>query len=602
MPTKKQELESGPVTVGDLLGDQRRFQIPLYQRHYVWSEEQLTALWKDIDELLDGSAEIRFLGALVLQLHQASTAREAGRYYVIDGQQRITTMFLLLAAIAWIAQSEGYPDLTETIEKTYLLLTKKKSEHQPKISPAYPDRRQFNDVMKSLEYPPALLDPPHGTDAGKMRDAFLSLASEVEQRVNRIALEIEEGSRPAVEGSEDPYLHQALDYFLDLVLEMVEFIEITLDERHDPNEVFDRLNTAGQPLAVSDLVRNDVFRRLQDDPSAADQIYHHNWLEFEESFGKGEIGIELHNDYYWPFAVATNPATSRARMFKDLQRRCDGKVVGLSGTAPALEIIKDLEQYVPAYLAVAAGDRPDGVSESVWTSIRQLSAANLHTTSYPFFIVLVTANLNGDCSDDNVAKTCEIVESFMVRRALIGLEPTGLRAIFKDLWTKSKGVPKEVRKHITSRTIEFPSDETVLERSVEQEIYGGRIAKFVIGQYEKSLQATSPDPLTDLPEITIDHVMPQDRSGGWSSTVSAEDHERLQHTWGNLVPLSNKANSLKGNKGFSFAKELLEKETKFLSARAVLEETTWTASKIEERGRALAKWATKRWPNFESDS
>ena len=128
------------------------------------------------------------------------------------------------------------------------------------------------------------------------------------------------------------------------------------------------------------------------------------------------------------------------------------------------------------------------------------------------------------------------------------------------------------------------------------------MARVGIGEYEKSLQAPSPEPLTDLPEITIDHVMPQIRSGDWTSAISAEDHERLIHTWGNLVPLSNKANSLKGNKGFNFAKELLQKETKFLSARAVLEKTDWTASKIEERGRALAKWATTRWPNFESDS
>lgn len=598
MATLAQELESGPVTVADLLGDQRLFQVPLYQRHYVWSEEQLTALWKDIDELLDGSAEIRFLGALVLQLHRASNARQPGHYYVIDGQQRITTMFLLLAAIAYIAQEMGYTDLAETIGTSYLLITKKKAEHQPKISPAYPDRRQFNDVLKYLDRPKARLEKTYGADEGKLGYAFLSLSEGVERRVREIALEIEGGSRQAgddVEPSDQPYLHQALDYFLDLITELIEFIEITLDERHDPNEVFDRLNTAGQPLGVSDLVRNDVFRRLQDDPENADQIYHHDWLEFEESFGAGEAGIDLHNNYYWPFAVATNPTTSRARMFKDLQKRWDKKFVGLSGTEPATAIIGDLKQYVPSYLAIAADKRPGGISEAAWTSVRQLSAANLPTTSYPFFIMLLSANLNGDCSDHDIIANCKIVESFMVRRALIGIEPTGLYAIFKDLWTKSEGVPELVREHITSRTIEFPSDERVLERSVDQAVYGGRIVRFVIGEYEKSLQAPSPDPLGDLPEITIDHVMPQDHSGDWASDVSAEDHERLVHTWGNLVPLSNTSNSLKGNKGFSFAKKLLEKETKFLSAREVLEQTTWTASKIEERGRALAEWATTRW-------
>ncbi len=180
-----------------------------------------------------------------------------------------------------MAQESNYPELSESIASRQLLLTTKIDTNKPKITPTYRDLQQFNDVLQFIEKPTPVLLPFHGSPTGLVLDAFATLSQGVRDRIETIAAEIEAGSREIEIDEKDTAgdgssLHFALDFFHDLVMERIEFIEIFLDDRHDPNEVFERLNSAGQPLDEADFVRNDVFQRIPADPDLASQIYHHN--------------------------------------------------------------------------------------------------------------------------------------------------------------------------------------------------------------------------------------------------------------------------------------------------------------------------------------
>jgi hypothetical protein len=586
MPTKSQELDSGEVSFGELLSDNILFQVPLYQRNYVWGEGQLEDLWKDIDELLEGTAEVRFLGALVFQLAESGNTRKPTKYIIIDGQQRVTTMFLLATAMASVAQEQGYDELSNSIVTSFLLSDRRQTRDEPKLIPAFPDYKQFNDILSFLENPKPRLRTPFGKDTGNLVDAFLILCEGVRSRAQRISDQLSSET----ENPEEKISEEALQKFEEILTSGIQFIEITLDERHDPNEVFHRLNTAGLPLNVADLVRNEVFRRIQTELSEADKIYHQDWIQFETSLGK------LHSSYFWPFALAENPSTTKSRMFKDLQYKWGENTKDMSGPSAARAIIKDLNKYVASYLAVAANNRPSGISGNTWDSLVRLGRANLPTVAYPFFLPFIDAVMAEEIDDDVAVQTCEVIESFLVRRALCGHEPTGLHAVFKDLWKNSAGDPKKVRESVVTKTIIFPNDEMVKESVLVRSMYSSKITPFLLEEYEKSLQENQIESLRVLPVMTIDHVMPQERSGEWASIVSEEVHERLKHTWGNLVPLSQAANSSKNNKGWEDTKALLAGETKFETVKEVLKCEVWDETSIHSRSESLSNWAIGRWP------
>jgi hypothetical protein len=587
MPTKSQELESGEVSFGDLLSENALYQVPLYQRNYVWGEGQIEELWKDIDELLEGTAEVRFLGALVFQLAESGNARKPTKYIIIDGQQRVTTMFLLATAMASIAQEQGYAELSKSMATGYLLSDKRQTSDEPKLIPAFPDYKQFNEVLSFLENPKPSLRKPFGKDTGNLADAFLILCEGVRERTQRISEQLSSEA----ETLEGEISEKALMKFEEVLTEGIQFIEITLDERHDPNEVFHRLNTAGLPLDVADLVRNEVFRRIQDELDEADKIYHQDWIQFETSLG------EFHNRYFWPFALAENPSTTRSRMFKDLQNKWEKNTHGMEGPAAAQSIIKDLNKYVASYLAVAANDRPRDISGDAWDSLTRLSRANLPTVAYPFFLPFINSIMAGEIDENKAIQTFEVIESFLVRRALCGHEPTGLHAVFKDLWKNSAGDPTKVREKVVTKTIIFPTDEMVEDNVLLRPMYSSKIAPFILAEYERSLQGNQVESFRVLPVMTIDHVMPQDRSDAWTSVISEDAHERLKHTWGNLVPLSQGANSSKKSKGWRDTKDLLTGETKFETVKEILKHDVWDEESICTRSKSLSKWAIGRWPD-----
>lgn len=154
--------------------------------------------------------------------------------------------------------------------------------------------------------------------------------------------------------------------------------------------------------------------------------------------------------------------------------------------------------------------------------------------------------------------------------------------------------------HLQTTTIRFPGDEDTKQNILRNDLYSRRICKYILAEYEWNLQAKSKEPAASLPEITVDHIMPQSRSNDWRQVVSAEEHEELVHVWGNLVPLSMPLNNLKGSKDFAEAAHILVGETQFRSVAEIHTRfSRWDAEAIRTRTEELAEWALCRWPSFE---
>lgn len=588
----EQALAADPVTLNVRLGDDVQLYCPLFQRRYVWGKSQIDKLWEDIDTIRDETYSRRFLGALVFNEDLAATATQAGRYWIIDGQQRLTTMVLILIALAEHSQKCGKPgmEVAADVFEQYLVSRKKNSKNRPKLCPTLTDTRQFNDIMRrAFKYPFDLeidMSREAGDPDGDMTKAYKLIMQHVAARTSSP----QEGKQ-----LDDVETLQNIEVLRDVILESLEFVEIRLGSTHDPNEVFDRLNNEGVKLGIIDLVRNDVLKRLDKDGKQALKLYQQEWKPFEDAFADNAAKTA----YFFPFALTVNSSVTKATTFSTLSEYWS-KLVEAKETdsrGELLEIMSDLRTHQAAFNAIHSG-RLDQVETELAEYVRRLVDMNRPGSTYPYIMQLLTTVSGGDCNSNDAIECLRILESFLVRRGLLGIEPTGLHAVFKRLWKEAAADPEQVRKSITSSTVQFPGDAAVSNAITSGNLYSRKIKNYVMLEYERDV--TSGDLVSVFPPMTVDHVMPQNYTDDWSKYVSREDHKALVNTWGNLVPLSREANSTKAVKSWSAARAELQSETVFSTTKRIyMDHEIWDAQSIRARSERISEWALARWPSFE---
>jgi len=585
MQLGKSHTSANAVTVNEIFSGDVLYRVPLFQRSYVWKKPQLDALWSDIDTVLEKSSSSRFLGALVVLQYQDRTATEPQAVWIIDGQQRLTTFYLLILACAYKADDLGYKNLARDYVRTHLLQQQSDKINEPKLMPSIPDLCQFREILKFIEsYKPKLTGGEFGKSAGLLEDAFLTHLDEIDKRI-------------LIKGKASETLLKAL---LNDISTNIEFVQIHLAEHHDANEVFNRLNVSGERLETIDLIRNEVFSLLSN-VTEADAIYQNHWSSFESSFDQGKLKeeikktVEIKNGYFFPFALIADSTTKKSEVFNKLSTKWKNQVKALKAENKAKQIIKNLKEYVPPYLALRVGTRPDNVANPVWEKVLKLHQMPAPVSLYPYFMRLLMGVIKNEVKERNAVECFKVIESFLVRRAFLGLEPTGLHVVFKDLWSKAGPDPEKVKSKVQTRTTEFPDDARFIEQVKTSDLYHRKLCPYILGEYERSF--TKGDILKTFPPITADHLMPQSHKGEWKKSIADEEHTKWKDTWANLVPLSNKANAEKGAKSWKEVKKILGNETVFSTTKKLFDNySNWGVKQLEERAKKLSEWAVKRWP------
>lgn len=556
------KLEADAATLHELLNSEKEFLAPIFQRRFVWKDEEFNRLWDDIDQVADQEDTARFLGAIVLQDHSSRLAFAPRVYWIIDGQQRLMTLFLLLTAIAELTEEHGPPNLAQEVVPAYLLNRQGDYVNKPKLRPTNRDLRQFSTVLQRLKKFPVNAPPSFGDAEGDLLNMYFRMRRELQSRFKQ----------------QDPSYPKRL---ATIVLENLKFVQIVLSEDEDPHQVFDSLNNAGQKLEIIDLVRNTVFERFDGNLAAAETLYNTRWRSFEDS-----LGSKL-NSYFFPFTLVHRSQTTKSKVFAELKNLWESH-------SPE-KILDSLSEYVPAYKALTAGEALE-VSTELKVSIDRLRRMPAPAVVYPYAMRVIREAVAGSLDHSVAAHDLALVEAFLVRRAFAGFEPTGLHAVFKTMWKDTGGDPFKLISVIDENpTIQFPSDSEFTRLIRESNLYNRRLANYVVVEYERGLKGG--DPLPDGAPITLDHVMPQELSDEWRQIISTEAHDRLEHTWANLVPMSRPFNAQKGQKSWSEVRSLLRTETIYKTPRRLAEEVEiWNEQAISDRADQLADWAVKRWP------
>ena len=562
----------------DIVRDFDQIHIPLFQREYVWKNNQLQDLLHDLSLLRDEVEEVQFLGAIVgYERPRSRQVRGRPRTIdIVDGQQRLLTLYMFAMAIAELTAPHD-PDGATEIAKDFLLIEHRRGRTETtRVIPSFEDRAQFLALWDRILSAPGL-----GPSLERHRRTLPARSGPSDgaliQQYDRILRFL----RNDLDGHPDNDL-SALNDILDFITRRFTFVVLKLADAANATSIFERLNFRGTKVGIVDLVRNEVFSRVRHTPEDAMNLFHNVWRPFESSFdGRAE-------HFFFPYSLIHDNNTTKSQLFRELR-------VLWNDLSPA-KIIEHMKPYQTPFMAV---DQGRAIFDDLAINLRldRLNRLGRPTSVYPFLMSLLVRHRSDPIPTITLTSILDLIESFLVRRAIVGFEPTGLHSLFKSLWHEvaSNLSTDSVATAINRRgTIQWPSNKTLHEAVVARPIAGSKICRYLLVEYDRDLPGDIP-----IEAPTIEHVMPDSREDGsiWSEEFSIEEHQDLKDTWANLVPLSAPLNESLQRAPYSQKSDRYVRESMFATPRSVANTwSDWTPAILAERAAELGEWAVGRWP------
>lgn len=530
------------------------FRIPVYQRNYDWSESNCNRLLDDIYGIMQ-SGDKHFLGTIVFM-----AAKSGGfalqEYIIIDGQQRLTTLMLILKALSVVAESVG-DDCYHEIEEQYLHNKYCDEEFKVKLKPIKSDNNQF---LLLLEDKIDEMDE----DTHIYHNFMLC-----KERFERWA---EKGINPS----------QVLD-----ALTKLEIVEIVLTKgEDDPQVIFESINSTGLELSNADLIRNYLLMNADDQ----EKLYENYWLYIEKTL-RNKMDYSNLDAFFMQYIVykTSKPVNSRqlynsfVKLFKD------------SGYSQE-SILKELRYYAEIFGAFVYGS--DKYSDRINKLLYRLRVLN-QTTCYPFLLHVFDDYHQGVITEETIEKILQFILAYLLRRMVCGVPSNTLRGLFTYLYNRIFKVASNKQKYYETlnKFLFTVSSKDVIPSAAEFEralqkanIYGNNaLCRFLLldienGDGKEILQAEN---------LTIEHIMPQTLSADWSH-IRPEEHEEYLHTLGNLSVTGY--NSELSNKSFAEKQDIIRENSKAVILNSdVLDKESWNIFTIRARAKRLAEIVMTRY-------
>ena len=532
----------------DFIGTNKvMFRIPVYQRNYDWSETNCNRLLDDIYGIIQ-SGDKHFLGTIVFM-----AAKSGGfalqEYIIIDGQQRLTTLMLILKALSVVAENAG-DDCYHEIEEQYLHNKYCDEEFKVKLKPIKTDNNQF---LLLLEGKIDEMD-----DDTHIYQNFMLCKERFERWT-------EKGINPS----------QILDSLTKL-----EIVEIVLTKgEDDPQVIFESINSTGLELSNADLIRNYLLMNADDQ----EKLYENYWLYIEKTL-RNKMDYSNLDAFFMQYIVykTSKPINSR--------QLYNGFVKLFRGSGYSQEsILKELRYYAEIFGALVYGS--DKYSEKINKLLYRLRVLN-QTTCYPFLLHVFDDYHQGIIIEETVERILQFILAYLLRRMVCGVPSNTLRGLFTYLYNRIFKVASNKQKYyetlnkflFTVSSKDAIPSAAEFERSLQKtNIYGNNaLCRFLLldienGDGKEVLQAEN---------LTIEHIMPQTLSEDWSH-ICPEEHEEYLHTLGNLSVTGY--NSELSNKSFAEKRDIIRENSKAVVLNSdVLDKESWNISDIKASAKRLA--------------
>ncbi|MRS16748.1 DUF262 domain-containing protein [Enterobacteriaceae bacterium RIT691] len=601
------------------------YQVPLFQRPYVWTREKnWEPLWEDILALLDkhlnrGKAHPHFLGAVVLEQVANPTGSIESRQ-VIDGQQRFTTLQLFLMAARDHAVAHKQ---TKYVERFSDLVTNRRSkiDHDDemfKVWPTNSNRESFKAVHEAGS--PAAIDkqitlrPELCDGSNNIIEGYKYFYKQIEQWFNGL-LDDKEDTQALSEKS----LDDRFDSLWQVVKDCLQIVVIDLDQNDETQVIFETLNARGEDLLPADLIKNFLFRRAKANGDNVERLYADNWKLFETDWWRDEIRqgritrprVDVFINHYLTMMTRDEVKSSHIfNAFKAFARQSESSTDQVPKTAA--EHIAYLSRYAEVFKKFYWSDNHPRLA----TFLRRLDAVDT-TTVFPFLLYSYAELL-----PDNVAEfdaILELLEAYLVRRMICGMTSKNYNRYFVELIKAldKKGVitaagVAEQLKRSSGDSTRFPDDIVLAAAITDLPLYD-RLAQYKVRTILEALDAYAFNKKSEaepLPNgLTIEHVMPQKWADNWPLCPSdkadpmieqeaIQRRDKLLNTLGNLTLVTCSLNPALSNSAWVLKRPELLKFSKLNLTQYFHGEhaAQWGENEIETRTQYLIEQLKKIWP------
>lgn len=544
-------------------GASKRFIIPVYQRNYDWKMEHCKQLYDDLVKVVRQNRKSHFFGSIVSVQSETGTMEE---FLIIDGQQRLTTISLLLLAIYHLLCSGKLTSqdhqLTDKILKKYLIDEYEPEEKRIKLKPIKNDQKAFGILFEK--------------DEERIPDSNLTINYQYfYDRIQRGELSVDE--------------------LFDAICRL-EIINISLNHEDNPQLIFESLNSTGLDLSEGDKIRNYILMGLPNDLQT--KFYEKYWNRIENytdydvsSFVRDYLSIKQQST---PNMNSVYPAFKK--FVKDAEQ------------ADIEPLLKDLLEYAKRYAVLLRGGHSDERLNGCIYRLNRLSTS----VTRPFLLEALRLRENGILSADELVEIFQFTESYLFRRTICDLPTNALNKIFLLLHREiirmdgSEENYAEKFKYVLLSKKErarYPSDDEFAESMSTRNIYGmnPKNKLYLFERLENAGTGETKDVWghLDRGEYSIEHIMPQHLTAAWVAALG-EEHESIHANW--LHRLANLTltayNSRYSNSPFADKRDMAHgfKDSGLRVNQWIGQKEKWGLSELEERDQLLRNRVIGIWP------
>ncbi|MBN8721624.1 MAG: DUF262 domain-containing protein [Acidobacteria bacterium] len=545
-------MKASETNLQSIIEGVKQYVVPLFQRSYSWDTKEWGILLNDILELYEEEkSRAHFIGSIVT-MQTNSVPEGVPKFALIDGQQRLTTIFIIFSVLRDLAIERGQKELAEEINHTLLVNSYKKNLDYFKLLPTQVDRICFQSLIKKED-----------SIVGVVENQILKSYQYFSKRLKQLNLDLAK---------------------LQLVItNRLSVVSIVLYTDDNPYLVFESLNAKGRPLTQADLIKNFLFMRINVDEQ--EQVYAKYWMPMQEALGDKLTEFIGHYLMKNGLVVKQNDIYF---VLKDLVNQGD-----------ALTYLKELSCFATYYQKLLFPEKES--NNDISYLLKQINRIEV-TTAYPFLLNCYDSYSQSKLSAGNFIDVLKILENFLVRRFVCGVPTTGLNKIFPNLYSqiqvgKFSSLFEGVKTLLQSK--DYPKDFDFKRNLVGTKLYGAgnRIVRTKLILEAIELFYSHKEKIS-FDNLTIEHVMPQTLDDAWKTELGDDwqaTHELLLHSLGNLTltaynsELSNDRFELKKVR---FANSHLELNKYFADC------DSWTKEDIEERAEYLSEVLLNVWPYF----
>lgn len=539
-------MEARKIKLLEFIGNGKKtFNIPVYQRNYDWKEEQCRKLFEDIQNIVKSDYEIEhFLGTVVFV--SSKSEMNFNEYVLIDGQQRITSIMLLLKVLHEKVTDENDK---EEIWEEYLINKRVPEENlRIRLKPVESDGMPYKKLIEEND---------------------ISLTSNVCKNYRLFEKLIQESNYSAEE------IYKALG--------KIELVYIQLEKgkkSENPQMIFESLNSTGLSLTQGDLIRNYLL--MNHEYEKQKMLYKNFWLEIEKRITNEKIS-DFVRDY---LTMKNGSISNKDKVYDDFKKYIKQNNENMDEEG----ILEELKTYSEYYSWFLNGNSPNNKINEKLSEFRYLR----NTTVYPLILSVFEDTYSyKNINENELFDILNLLISYIFRRSVCGYTTNSLNKVFASIVVllKSKDIYKQIEKGLMNKS--FPGDEEFRAEFIKCNFYkkGTEFCKYTL----KLLETFENKEQTDMENITIEHIMPQTLNSEWRIELGSkfeQIHSEYINTIGNLTLTGY--NPELSNKNFELKKRYYE-ESNIKMSREIANYDKWKDTEIKDRAEQLFEKAKRIW-------